>query len=236
MHDLGCRYYKPINKKEQAEERKEETGRAIRTTRSDILNYVNSSPILVKVGTGCESQNFIVHKDLVLSRSVFFQNALNGSWIEADERLVPLPEDEPALFSLYLKLPYVSHSDQIECDTDKTSTDSSVVADKYAVLSKLYVLADKLMDDTAKETILAAILARSKEAFKGSLYYPAIDSIQIIYEGTREGSPARQLMVDLYTDFVTSSFVAEKAEAVPKEFLHDLFISLLTKRAPVKGA
>jgi len=91
------------------------------------------------------------------------------------------------------------------------------------------------MDDAAKETVLAAILARSKELFHGDLYYPAIDSIQIIYEGTLEGSPARQLMVDLYTNFVTSAFITEKADAVPKDFLKDLINSLLTKRPPLKN-
>jgi hypothetical protein len=87
------------------------------------------------------------------------------------------------------------------------------------------------MDNHAKAVILTAISARSKEPYSDKiLYYPAIDSIQIIYEGTPESSPARQLLVSLYTDFVTSAFVTETSEAVPKDFLYDLSISLLTKR------
>jgi hypothetical protein len=54
------------------------------------------------------------------------------------------------------------------------------------------------MDDQAKAAVLAAISARSKEPFSdGELYYPAIDSVQIIYEGTLEDSSARKLLVEL---------------------------------------
>jgi hypothetical protein len=120
--------------------------------------------------------------------------------------------------------------------TEPVSTGSNVVADEYATLSKLFVLAEKLMDDNAKVAILAAISARSKELHSDkTLYYPAIDSIQIIYDGTPNSSPARQLLVSLYTDFVTSAFVTEMSEAVPKDFLYDLSISLLTKRPLCKA-
>jgi hypothetical protein len=87
------------------------------------------------------------------------------------------------------------------------------------------------MDDQAKAAVLAAISARSKEPFSdGELYYPAIDSVQIIYEGTLEDSSARKLLVELYTNFVVCAFVTEKSEAVPKDFLQDLALSLLVNR------
>jgi len=87
------------------------------------------------------------------------------------------------------------------------------------------------MDEDAKTAILAAISARSQEPFSDkSLYYPAIDSVQIIYEGTPDHSPARELLVSLYTNFITSAFITEKSDAVPKDFLYDLSISLLTQR------
>jgi hypothetical protein len=67
-------------------------------------------------------------------------------------------------------------------DTKQASGDSGIVADEYAVLCKLYGLAKKFMDENAKTAILAAITARSQEAFTDKiLYYPAIDLIQIIY-------------------------------------------------------
>jgi hypothetical protein len=91
------------------------------------------------------------------------------------------------------------------------------------------------MDDQAKEAILTSISARSTEPFSdGEVYYPAIDSIQIIYEGTPEDSLARKLLVDMYTQSVTGTLVTEKSEAVSKDFLHDLALSLLVNRPLIK--
>jgi hypothetical protein len=99
------------------------------------------------------------------------------------------------------------------------------------MLSKLFVLAEKLVDEDGKTAILATISARSQEPVPDKiLHYPAIDSLQIIYEGTPEHSPARELLVTLYTIFVTSAFVTSKSDVVPKDFLHDLSLSLLTQR------
>lgn len=112
--------------------------------------------------------------------------------------------------------------------------DSSVIADEYVILSKLNVLAEKLMDDTAKDAVLNAMAARSVERFKdGNLYYPALDSIKIIYEGTPVDSLARKLMVTMYAASATNPFTTDKSEAVPKEFLYDLSLSLLVER-PLK--
>lgn len=90
------------------------------------------------------------------------------------------------------------------------------------------------MDDTAKDAVWNAMAARSAEPFKdGKLYYPALDSIKIIYEGTPVDSLARKLMVTVYAASVTDTFTDEKSEAVPKDFLYDLSLSLLVER-PLK--
>lgn len=110
-----------------------------------------------------------------------------------------------------------------------------MVADEYTSLSKLFVLAEKLMDDTAKKVVLAAMLARSKEPFSDKqLYYPALDCVQIVYEGTPEQSPARQLLVQLYTDFGNADFITEPAGAIPKDFLYDMSLSMLRNRVTLK--
>lgn len=109
---------------------------------------------------------------------------------------------------------------------------SEAVADEYVLLSKLFVLAEKLMDDKSKAVILDSLAACAlKPRWDGRLYYPGIDAIQIIYEGTPEGSCARAWLVDVYTQHVSSSFLTEKPNTVPKDFLQDLSISLLTKRS-----
>lgn len=106
-----------------------------------------------------------------------------------------------------------------------------MVTTEYTSLSKLFVLSEKLMDDTSKETVLAAMLARSKAPFSDEqIYCPALDCVQIIYEGTLEQSPSRQLLVQLYTELGNAEFITEKAEAIPKDFLYDLSLSMLRDR------
>lgn len=91
------------------------------------------------------------------------------------------------------------------------------------------------MDEQSKTTIIAALAARAKEpAWDREIYYPDLDAVQIIYEGTPEGCPARALMVDLYTEHVTIPFSTEEGSVMHKDFLRDLSISLLAKRTVSK--
>jgi hypothetical protein len=87
------------------------------------------------------------------------------------------------------------------------------------------------VDQTTKGIVLTAISARAEESCPDKLHdFPAIDSVQVIYEGTVEGSPARRLLVQLYTDFGDSTFLTAKAEVVPKDFIHELSLSMLGRR------
>jgi hypothetical protein len=95
------------------------------------------------------------------------------------------------------------------------------------------------VDQTTKGIVLTAISARAEESCPDKSHdFPAIDSVQVIYEGTVqviyegtvEGSPARRLLVQLYTDFGDSTFLTVKAEVVPKDFIYELSLSMLGRR------
>jgi hypothetical protein len=76
---------------------------------TDIIpSYVSSPCIRVDVGTGPAMKQFIVYESLITSNSAFFASALGHDWKEAHERVVPLPENEPEVFRLYLTYLYVS--------------------------------------------------------------------------------------------------------------------------------
>jgi hypothetical protein len=102
---------------------------------------------------------------------------------------------------------------------------------EYTMLTKLYVLAEMLMDENTKETVHSAILARSKEAFSGDQKsrYPGPAPIRIIYEDPPEDSPARKLMVQLYTEIAYGSFLTQLPKEMPTDFFYDLSISLISK-------
>lgn len=102
---------------------------------------------------------------------------------------------------------------------------------EHALLSKLYILAEKLMDETTKVVALSGLKARAEEPDADrQLYCPAIDSVQIIYEGTPVDSPARQLIVQLYTNVGNGTLLDEDVDALPKDFLYDLSRNLLKVR------
>jgi hypothetical protein len=107
---------------------------------------------------------------------------------------------------------------------------------EYIALSKLYVLAEMLIDDTTKDIVLVAILARTKDRLpEKPLYYPGLEVIETIYAGTTQGSPAHRLIVDLYTEFGNSGFDLIGYADAPKDFLYDMTVNLLTVRPLVKA-
>lgn len=101
---------------------------------------------------------------------------------------------------------------------------------EYTVLSKLYVLAEFLHDVVTKDVVLEAISAKSKEVSQdGTQRFPDFASICIVYGGTTRDSPARSLLVQLYTDNNLAP-PDGTSDNVPKDFAFDLAISLLANR------
>jgi hypothetical protein len=131
---------------------------------------------------------------LLTARSRFFQKALFGNWKEAEDRVVNLPEDDPALFADYIHVLYTG-------DTPGLSNPETISngGESTRMLCKLCVLAEKLDDVGTKNTVIDALLCSlTKPQTDGNIYLPGRVSVGIIYDGTPEGSPARRLMTDLY--------------------------------------
>lgn len=63
-------------------------------------------------------KQFTVYESLITSNSAFFANALGHDWKEAQERVVPLPENEPEVFRLYLTYLYVGDCSRPAGGTD----------------------------------------------------------------------------------------------------------------------
>ncbi|KAG9202235.1 hypothetical protein G6514_004673 [Epicoccum nigrum] len=188
----------------------------------NIFDYLTSPSIRVSVGKldTC-MQNFTMHQDLISTRSEFFAKALRGDWKEAQERTVVLPDDEPEVFRLYLQFLY----------TGQVALNSVARGGAYVVLSKLYVLAEKLIDETAKTALLAALSKRDgKHDSQGVLHCPGFESINIIYNGTPDDSAARECVVDLYTKSAVKSLVLDlfsSTQRLPHDFLSDLIKSVV---------
>ncbi|KAF9701864.1 hypothetical protein EKO04_000819 [Ascochyta lentis] len=192
------------------------------------------------VGKGEKQQKYIVHEQLLTTRSLFFKKAMSGDWIEAKERIVKLPEDDSSVFNIYIDLLYTN---KITVIPDSGSGDATggqeqnifACLKEQNSLASLYVLAEKLQDIDAKNKTLAAMVASAFEKRSdGVMYSPGPDTIRTIYEGTPPGCLLRKLLVDIYTSKATDQWI-EKCKDWPDEFMRELLISVLKKRERVSG-
>ncbi|KAH6637781.1 hypothetical protein C7974DRAFT_450829 [Boeremia exigua] len=202
----------------------------VRVLYNATYSFVESPSIRVLVGSDEPPTPFFVHEALITQRSVFFAKAIGGDWKESAERSVPLPDDEPAVFSLYLMCLYTK---TLPVQTPELETAEQ--QHQYRLLCKLYVLAEKLIDSTTKDTIFAALSAHAQEI--NFVFLPDSDAVQIIYEGTPENDAARRWLVNLYTDHGLCDDLGLCDELgvipadFPKDFLMDLAVNMMAKRA-----
>ncbi len=185
--------------------------------------------IQVLVGKDGKETKFHVHQNLLINRSAFFKNALSNGWKEAEDRLVKLPEDKPETFKIYIHFTYTGHLAVI-AEPDPKGRDRSK---EHPLLADLYVLAEKLQDINCKNAIMRAMFHTCRpKGVQGNT--PSAKICCIIYEGTPEGSPMRKLLVDLYTYIATKAWIMSASKGKwPEDFMYELLINVLDKRAPV---
>jgi hypothetical protein len=208
------------------------------------LSYLAGPCIEVHVGKDDKIEKFGVYKGLIVERSSFFANALNGNWQESDKGLVLLPEDDPKVFALYLQVlntdtvpirksvsVYVDSED--ENGTRKTTEAlitnvEKAVRQEMALLTELYVFSEKLQDSKSKNTLLSAMIASTKtEREDGFLHYPNAADIRCIYGGTMANNPMRRLLTDLWVFNGTEKWFGDSdSYDYPPEFLFDICVRM----------
>lgn len=74
--------------------------------------------------------------------------------------------------------------------------------------------------------------ARSQEVLLLRQYhfFPKVNIIQTIYHRSTEGSPARKVIVKLYTQHINASILVAKSSVLTKDFLYKLSVSILGAR------
>jgi hypothetical protein len=183
-------------------------------------------------------ESFLVHKDLIVSRSKFFAKALNGPWREAEDKVVNLPEDDAETFALYLSLLYFGAmfipgpEAKAQGTEDPRAKSRRVAEQEYISLSKLYVLCDKVQDITGVRIVTDAFVkATQKKRADGRCHFPGEDPINITYDNTPDGCPLRSLLVDLYVFHAEAKWLGDCGDDLPKDFLFDIAMGMVTSRA-----
>ncbi|KAH7137918.1 hypothetical protein B0J11DRAFT_573932 [Dendryphion nanum] len=185
-----------------------------RIPKSDAATYLSTPAISVCVGDEDDGKKtFTVHEGLITARSLFFRNALNGNWRESDDKSVPLDDVDPEIFAIYLNSIY---HNQLPVFPASGEVDGG---GQFETLMKVYVLADKLMDTTTKNTILDAVICRVRER-----KIPSPAALTIVYVSTPENDPMRRLVVDVCAQWGSiDSFANERP---PADFMYDLLVAM----------
>ena len=108
-----------------------------------------SEPIEVIVGPEGDTKTWHLPKKLLVNASPFFAAALNGSFSEATSRRVPLPEDDPHGFALFVRWLYVGHisGDILSCESEDDKSDilgDSASTSDYDTVAQMFLQACSL--------------------------------------------------------------------------------------------
>lgn len=163
-------------------------------------------------------QTFYVHTHLICAHSSFFRAACSGNWREGFENLVRLPTLKPKIVELYLQWLYTSALPHPKLKQRGV----------WEILVELYVLGEKIQDDTLKNVIVELFITGRKHV-SGCRWLSYAHTR--LSEDAAENTPLRRLVVDLvvYGDVTGSDFEEEK-DNFSKEACFEITLALLKKR------
>lgn len=118
---------------------------------ADEDNPYLSKTIICRVGND-PVQDFYVHETLFTASSEFARMALKKDWKEAEDGVVPLPEDDTHSFGLYQQWLYTGN---IFINRRPEPVQGQ---EHYDLLVKAYLLGEKLIDCNFKDTIIDCII------------------------------------------------------------------------------
>ncbi|KAL8734578.1 MAG: hypothetical protein Q9166_001478 [cf. Caloplaca sp. 2 TL-2023] len=175
---------------------------------SSVGSFMGLTGEAINVFVGTSKKPFIVHRDLLIAKSTFFNAALTGTWKEATEGKIRLTEEDPAIFSTYVLWIY---NQNWTCDGDGKEL-------TFDACCRLYILADKFGSEALQNLAIDKLRHRVMGKHTG-LHLP---TIAFAYEATLPGSPLRKLLAD-YIVLKADSTKCKSLIDVAPECLFDAF-------------
>lgn len=175
------------------------------------------------VGDTEAPKKFTVHEDIVKDSSEFVRLALRGDWMEASTRQIPLPDDEPAVFSVYQHWLYngLIHS------VRQGFGFSSASDEEYEILVKAYIFGEKIIDVAFKNSVVDAIVEKLDDfGFNKRL-------TSLVFDNTTPASPLRRLWLDVYYHIGKVEWLepAWAGDTISSEFMIEFSRYQMQKRA-----
>jgi hypothetical protein len=222
------------------------------------LSYFKGPVIEVHVGKGDSIATFMIHKELAMSRSPFFANALRkGSpWASATDGVINLQEEDPEMFALYAQLiyhdsiPTKKNLSKIWSDMEKKAkgTDGkeaydacakhikTLTAESTIMLAKLYVFCEMMLDlgakDRVKKAFVEQLIALKDLIIRESIPYPCSSAITIVFNGTYDSDPLRAYFVEVFAQRAGMNWFEDSVmNDYPRDFCFQV-MKLLSGRRP----
>ncbi|KAI9709172.1 MAG: hypothetical protein M1812_007757 [Candelaria pacifica] len=140
---------------------------------------------MITIKVGPKAHPFMIHKELLCHYSSYFRAALMGSFREAAEGIVTLPDDEVEMFEYFMHWLYTKKLADEEADELPLGSNE---------LIEIYLFADKRGVPSLMNKVVDMIMATVP--FVGGV--PAFNAVDLVYENTASNSLLRKLFVDLY--------------------------------------
>jgi hypothetical protein len=173
---------------------------------------------------GYEERKMVVHSPQITAHSEFFTAALKKEWAEGQTREIKLPEEEPEIMAHYIEYVYFN---KLPTDIYTTASPGLAKRQGYKILAQIYVLAERLLDSNCRNRILREVLRlRILKCAKDQEWNPTWVPVNIIYQGTMPGSPARRLLVDIHASVSREDWYSSDT-CVDPSFSMDLARKLL---------
>lgn len=203
---------------------------------------------IITILVGPDEVAFLVHDMLLCAHSAFFQAACQGAgqFKETQERIVRLPEEDPAQFEEVIQWLYTQSLQHVtdglgnptsgeveEIDAEQeppqdpqaasTSPPSSDEERRtnasYATLFNLYFLADRLQMGRLKNGLMDAIIQLERR----SAFVPCSEQVALVFERCpAPTNPLRRLLVDMHAWDVEPAFIRDNQTFFTKDFLLEL--------------
>lgn len=194
-------------------------------------NRFTGSTVTIEVGATDNAETHTIHAEVLEKQSPFWKSALKKCWEEGAEGKIKLPEDDQDAVSTYLEWIYSSIIETNPLRNDEMSVKE--LDAEFEHLARVYVFGEKIQDKEFCNRTMDRILNRAAGLALFSdivCCYPTTKAVKIIYDGTPEGSPARELCVWLQSRIGLAENVKSVEEGEHPDFLRDLTRAMMDVR------
>ncbi|KAG9583452.1 hypothetical protein KCU77_g11236, partial [Aureobasidium melanogenum] len=177
---------------------------------------------VVTITVGPQKKAFVIHKDVLCFCSDYFRAAFNGSFKEAIEGKLSLPDEDADLFYIVNGFVYTR---QLRQEDRQTGPQLS-----HRTLGQLWAFGDRYLMPALQNTAMDACIKRISLSNNG---WFTGESMEREYGQTSEGSPLRRFLVDWQAHKSEQS--KERLGQWPQEALVDLATTLSSMKSEHRG-